>query len=228
MTTNEKITKKSHAHTIYKLADGSRVPGCTTITGVMDKSRALVPWANRLGLQGIDSTKYVDETAQIGSLAHLMIANYITETPGDYADNTANQIAAAGKCFAKFEQWIAARSLTPKDFALSEAALVSEKYRFGGTVDIGCMLGGKATLIDIKTSKAIYDEQLTQVAGGYALLCEENGFKLDQIIILRIGRNDEEGTFDERLVSPEEAGLHIQRFHICRQLYEINKKINKQ
>ena len=46
---------KSKAHQRYKLADGTQVPGVTTITGQLNKP-ALIIWANRLGLQGIDST----------------------------------------------------------------------------------------------------------------------------------------------------------------------------
>jgi hypothetical protein len=63
---------KTKAHIIYKLADDSRVPGCTTICGILDKP-ALLEWANRIGLQGIEMRRYVDDKADIGTLAHDMI-----------------------------------------------------------------------------------------------------------------------------------------------------------
>jgi len=56
----DKLKKKTKAHTRYYLADGTLVPGSTTVCGVLNKP-ALVRWANQLGLQGIDSTKYTDK-----------------------------------------------------------------------------------------------------------------------------------------------------------------------
>ena len=58
--------KRGRVHTVYKTKDGKRVPGVTTILGVINKP-ALVRWANNLGLQGIDSTNYVDATARCGT-----------------------------------------------------------------------------------------------------------------------------------------------------------------
>jgi hypothetical protein len=49
----DKIKSISKAHTIYKTAEGVRVPGATTITGLLNKPY-LVPWANKLGLEGIE------------------------------------------------------------------------------------------------------------------------------------------------------------------------------
>ena len=65
----DKARIRDSGHQVYKTADGTRVPGVTTICGVMDKP-ALVKWANNLGLQGTDSTKYVDALAASGTLAH--------------------------------------------------------------------------------------------------------------------------------------------------------------
>ena len=65
----DKLKKASKAHIRYKLKDGTVVPGATTITGLLNKP-FLITWANRLGLEGIDSTKYRDAAADIGTLAH--------------------------------------------------------------------------------------------------------------------------------------------------------------
>jgi ketopantoate reductase len=70
---DDPVAKKSRAHIVYKTPDGKRVPGVTTITGMLDKP-GLVKWANNLGLQGIDSTEHVKNLARIGTLAHLLIA----------------------------------------------------------------------------------------------------------------------------------------------------------
>lgn len=217
--------KKAKQHTVYTLKDGERVPGTTTITGVMDKP-ALVNWANRLGLQGIDCGKYVDELATIGSLAHYRIECWLTSREPDLSDYTPNQIDASQVCVDKFHQWIANHGIQHTDFALSEQALVSEKYRFGGTVDLAAVINGKATLIDVKTAKGIYDEHKTQVAGGYHILCEENGFTPEEVVILRLGRSAEEG-FEVITCSMAEIKIHRERFLICRQLYDVNQRIRK-
>lgn len=219
--TEEKVTKKSRGHTVYHKKNGERVVGVTTVISVMDKSRALVPWANRLGLQGIDCTKYTDEMAIIGTLSHYMIECWLTGQKCELGDYTPNQVEAAKKCFFKFNEWIKAKGLKLTDFVVSEGQLVSEKHGFGGTVDIMGMVNGVPTLIDIKTSKAVYGEHLTQVAGGYKILCDENGYGVKQVTILRIGRNEEEG-FEERTVSEKEIELHTKRFFICLDLYRIN------
>jgi hypothetical protein len=225
MTTEQKVRAKSKGHTRYTLADGTQVPGTTTITGVMDKP-ALVAWANRLGLQGIETGKYVDELATIGTLAHYQIECWITQTIPVLDDYTPNQIQAAEICVKKFHEWVASKNLQPSAFALSEAKLVSEKHRYGGMVDIAAMVDNKATLIDIKTCKGIYSDHKTQVAGGYHLLCEENGYSCEQVLILRIGRAETEG-FEQVWVSPGEIELHRKRFLICKELYELNRAIDR-
>jgi hypothetical protein len=223
--TDEKVCKKSKSHTRYYTVDGINVPGCTTITGVMDKP-ALVRWANNIGLQGIDSSKYVDAMASIGTLTHSFVECYLLGYKADIDDYTANQIEAAKKCFQKFLDWMTAKNIKKEDFVVSEGQLVSEKYRFGGTVDICGVLNGVPTLIDIKTCKGIYGEHKTQVAGGYRLLCEEAGYGVEQILILRIGRDETEG-HEEITVGKAESDLHVERFLICRKLYDINKRIGK-
>ena len=79
----DKIKKISKAHTIYKTSEGKRVPGATTITGLLNKPY-LITWANKLGLEGVDSTKYRDEAASVGTLAHAMIQAHLEGEKLDY------------------------------------------------------------------------------------------------------------------------------------------------
>ena len=221
MTTDEKhAAKVGRQHTIYKIADGTRVPGTTTITGVMDKP-ALVRWANGLGLKGIDSSKYVDEMAKIGTLAHAIVEAYIKGEKMDYSDATPNQISLAENAALKFFEWLKGHKV---DWLGSEKILISEKYRFGGTIDAYCVLDGKRTLLDFKTCKGIYSEHKTQVGGGYKILCEENALPVEQVTILRIGRDEGEG-FD--IVPVDNCDIHQERFLVCRKLYDLNRLCNE-
>ena len=99
-----KANKKSRAHIRYELPDGTKVPGVTTVLGVLNKP-ALIIWANRLGLQGIDSSKYRDEMADIGTLAHQMIVDYFKGEKTNTDEYSKSQIDAAENCLLSFWEW---------------------------------------------------------------------------------------------------------------------------
>lgn len=99
------------------------------------------------------------------------------------------QLMIAEKCFQKYLDWEKEHDIQP---ILLEAQLVSEKYKFGGTLDNYCLLDEIPTLIDYKTSKAIYEDYFYQLA-GYKILLEEYGHPVEQCLILRIGRDEAEG-----------------------------------
>lgn len=218
--TEESSKKIAKQHTVYKNAAGNRIPGTTTILGVMDKP-ALVKWANNLGLEGIDSSKYVDNLASIGSLAHMIIEKYLKQEKVDYSDYTPNQVETAENSVLKFFNWLESK----KDFRVlgSEMELISEKHQYGGTIDLYCFVDGKHTLIDLKTCKACYGENYTQVS-AYKNLLQENGYSVEDCRILRIGRDESEG-FDDHGVP--KIDTHFKRFLICRELYEVNKELNR-
>ena len=215
----EKTTGKVKTHTRYRLADNTIVPGVTTITGILNKP-ALVKWANNLGLQGIDSTKYVDEKASIGTLAHYMVECHLRGEKPDFADCTPNQIGQAENSVIKYFDW--EKENTIKVIGV-EMKLVSEKLRVGGQCDLYAELNGKKTLIDLKTSKGIFPEMITQVA-GYKLLLEENGYPVEDVRILRIGREESEGFEDHKAVMLD---LHRDRFLHCLEIYRINKLLKR-
>jgi len=220
MTDHTHAAKKARQHTVYLTKSGMRVPGVTTITGVMDKP-ALKLWANRLGLQGIEVNKYVDELATIGTLAHYMIECHCRNIKPNLWDYTPNQISLAENSVIKWIMWQDSVKFIPTH---NELKLVSERHLYGGTLDIIGKIGNRITLVDIKTCKGIYGEHKTQVAGGYKILADENGMKIDDVIITRVGRNEEEG-FQEVKVQAEETMLHQRRFLHCLELYHDNKEI---
>ena len=113
--------KKSKAHIRYELPNGTKVPGVTTVLGVLNKP-ALVIWANRLGLQGIDSSKYRDEMADIGTLAHQMIVDYFKGEKTDTNEYSKSQIDMAENCLLSFWEWEKGHRI---EVILAEAQLVS-------------------------------------------------------------------------------------------------------
>lgn len=212
------LKARSRAHTVYKTSDGKRVPGVTTVTGIIAKPY-LVAWANRLGLEGVDSTKYRDQAAEVGTVAHLMVQHYLQAADPDLSDYPEGLVSLAENSLLSFFEWEKAHSLTP---ILLETPLVSERYRFGGTVDCYGELDGILTLLDFKTSKGVYDEHKVQVAGGYSLLLEENGYAVEGVRILRIGRDETEGFDDVRIM---DVTACQRAFLAALSLYEAMKKV---
>ena len=190
----EDIKKVSKAHTIYKTSDGKRVPGTTTVLGVLNKP-ALVSWANKLGLEGIDSNKYVDAAARIGTLAHYLVQCDLTGETPDISEYGATEIDKAENALLSYYSWKKGKQITPIE---NEIPLVSEEYGYGGTIDCYCIIDGDLWLLDFKTGKAIYPEMLTQLA-AYRQLLTENGHLVEKAKILRIGRDETEG-FEERTI----------------------------
>ena len=210
--------KKAKAHTIYK-NDGVRVPGVTTILSILNKP-ALVKWANNLGLQGIDSSKYRDEMADIGTLAHQMIVDYFNKVETDTSEYSKSQIDQAENCLLSFWNWEKGHKI---EVIMAEAQLVSAQYGYGGTIDCFCELDGQPTLLDFKTGKAIYPEMFYQLA-AYEQLLAEAGHLIEVTRILRIGRDEDEG-FEERSVG--KLDKHFDLFKYCLAIYNLQKEIRK-
>jgi len=186
--------KRARPHQRYRLRDGAEVPGVTTVLGVLNKP-ALVTWANRMGLRGIDTGRYVDELATIGTLAHAIIIHSLGGPEPDFADHTANQRALAENAVLSFTAWRRGREM---ETVLAEVPLVSERYAYGGTPDWYGLVDGRRVLLDFKTGKAIYDEHLYQVA-AYRGLLVENWHGVDEVRVLQVGRDEGEG-FSERVI----------------------------
>jgi len=185
---SKRSSKPRKTRVVYIDSLGVRVPGATTVMDVLSKP-ALIKWANNLGLQGIDSTTYVDNLADIGTLAHhIILCKFKGEVP-DMSDYSENQIESALNCLKSFVNWESSHAIEP---VLVEIPLVSDAFKYGGTPDLYCMMDGEATLLDFKTGRALYTEVMYQLA-AYRNLLIEHGYPVDQCVALRIGRSDNEG-----------------------------------
>jgi len=204
------------AHTRYYTRDGTLVPGTTTITGILAKP-ALITWANNMGLQGINTNKYVSEAAAIGTLAHYLVQCHLQGSEPDTSLYSAEQLDKAENALLSFYEWLNTRELEP---ILLEEPLVSERYRFGGTVDCYCLLDDIPTLLDFKTGSGIYPEMHYQVA-AYKQLLTEHGHQVENVRILRIGRDETEG-FEDRQIRDCERSWQI--FKHCLEIYRLRKR----
>jgi len=208
------------AHQRYYTAAGELVPGVTTILGGLAKP-ALVPWANRLGLQGIDTNKYTDEAAMIGTLAHYLVECQLGEIEPDLVDYTPAQLERANLALGSFNAWLGGHTLKP---SIVEGQLVSEKYHFGGTIDAYGLLDGVPTLLDFKTSSGIYDEHKFQTAAYWKLLAEL-GHPVKGVRILRISRDG--GGLEEHRLSGKEVIAGWKVFAGALAVYQARKAFKK-
>jgi len=167
----------------YHVADGTRVPSVTTIISKFKDSGGLVHWAWNLGTQGKDYREVRDSAANAGTLAHALVEKWINKEPLSI-EGDPDVVAKAKNAFEIFLEWADQTKLQVTD---TEVRLISEKHRFGGTLD-AMLVNGKRSLGDWKTSNSIYGEYLFQLA-GYAILWEEN--------------------FPEK---PIEGGFHLMKF----------------
>ena len=208
----------------YQLSNGENCPGVTTIVGELGWSKnSLVQWANRLGLNGIDSRKYVDDKASIGSLAHLLILSELKKEEPDLKDYTGNQITQAKNCLKSYHSWAKGKEIDP---IYIEERFVSDKLRFGGTPDFFGNIDKVATLIDYKSGKGIYPEYVLQVA-AYFNLIEERGNKVSEVRILNIPRADDE-SFAEKVITREELENGWKIFQHLLAIYNLKGAIKKE
>lgn len=207
------------SRTIYRKADGTRVCGVTTYLGVLAKP-ALLDWAWKLGVQGLDFRKVRDQAGDIGTLVHYLILCGLKDEKPDLSMYTPRDVINANPPINKFDDWYDRHELEP---ILLETPLVSEVHSFGGTPDFYGKVDGKLTLLDFKTGKAIYDEAFYQVA-AYRKLLVEHGHEVEQVRILRIGKSEDEG-FEDRMVGNLENYWEI--FLSCQKIYELQKQVRR-
>lgn len=212
----------------YYLKDGTRVPGTTTIIsncqlGGID---GLLGWANSLGKQGKDHREERDKAADAGTACHEMAECYALGTKFDASKYPGDAIAKAEHAFAAFKEWATQTQLR---IAITELGLVSERYRYGGTLD-AMFVNGKLSLGDYKTSNGLRASMLIQLA-AYKNLWEEN--RPDEPItggfhLLRFSRPDHPDDpvhFSHHYWS--DLSLAWEAFKHMRELYTIHSRLRK-
>ena len=173
MTTTKKPRRQ------YRDSDGKRLPGVTTVLGVLDKP-ALVPWAARAAAEataaamvdgGQPAAQAIEigrkapfqrrqDAADAGTQAHACLeAHYAGEPwPEDASD-------AARACAQRVINHIAARGyrVIASEWASTTFA-VCDGWGWGGTLDLIVEREGLVYVADLKTGKGAFDEVVPQLA----------------------------------------------------------------
>lgn len=216
------IIKGAGRPTEYRLADGTKVRGVTTVLGRFKESGGLLQWAFQVGKSGAPSLYAPrDEAADVGSLAHDCIEADLhgrerPAIPPDKAERVASALAA-------YREWFDGARMT---IVATEVPLVSEQYRFGGTIDAIARDGkGRLCLLDWKTSNAVYADYAIQLA-AYRQLWNENNS--DQITdggyhLCRFAK--EHGDFEHRYWPNLDEAWAL--FSLYLQAYELDAALRK-
>lgn len=209
----------------YLLKDGTRVSGVTTILGRFKESGGLLQWAFQVGKSGA-ATLYEkrDEAADVGSHVHAMVqadihGESLPAMPATFSDEQKRQAESA------FYAWMTWRQDRKLEIYATEVPLVSEAYRYGGTIDVLWRDSLGLCVGDWKSANGVYTDNLLQLA-AYKILWEENhpeepitgGYHLARF-------SKDHGDFEHRywpdLKEAEEEFLLLAR---C---YEIDKTLRK-
>lgn len=210
----------------YLNAKGERVPGTTTILGRFKESGGLIQWAYNCGREGIDINDARNRAADAGTACHDMIDAHLHGRNFERANYDAAVLEKADHAFLGFLDWASQTSLK---LVAAEVSLVSEKHQYGGTFD-AALIGNDLRLLDYKTASAIYNDQIVQVAGAYALLWQEHNpdKPLGGVDILRISKPeapDDPVSFHHCHWSAEIIPIASEQFLLFRRAYDLDKRL---
>jgi len=172
---------------IYRLANGDRVPGTTTVIGqnLGWNKQPLMHWANQMGLDGKSHREVAEKAADAGTLAHAMVEADLKGKPfpeGEVDINTRDKAETA------YLAWLEWKELVGFELIASELSLVSEEHKVGGTIDVAA-IKRVPCILDLKTSNAIYPDHWIQCA-SYGHIYSENypGKPIQAYYILQLSK----------------------------------------
>lgn len=231
----------------YHLADGTPVPGVTTIVKYAQETGGLMGWNFKRGLEvgaqiaagEIDKRdawkvrfQTRDDAALVGTAAHDMIEAFFREHDTEEAlqraldgAERASEIAPrARKAFESFESWMALTKLTPVSM---EEPMVSSEHRYGGTPDlIARHPDGHLVICDWKSSKALHFEVPIQLAAYRELWSSNGGEPIYDGHALRVSKQG--STFDHRWYRADVLDRAADVFYACLTLHKARRQLEQE
>ena len=204
--------------------DGKRVPGVTTVIGTnlgWNKGQ-LMHWAFNQGKEGRETLYEVrDKAAEAGTLAHEMVEAHIkgyempdmTKYPEDIAD-------LASRAYRNYLEWEANVNLRIVE---TELSLVSNRYKYGGTIDAIALVGMRLIVTDWKTSNGLYPDHLIQLAAYGQLITENTDFDITGYHLIRFDK--EHGDFAHHFFDDLSDGWET--FTHLLKLHELKKRLER-
>ncbi len=211
----------------YKLADGSEVPGVTSIVGRVKDSGPLIGWAWKQGKLGKSRDESKDKACSVGKIAHAMVECDIHER--DWVPEDGDIPAIIEQAKQALGMWHRWKKQTRFRALVTEMPLVDEVHRYGGTPDGVAMVGEETVLFDLKSSNGIYQDHLLQL-GGYAPLVHAHRDRLDVPwlhagMVIRVGKDAP--TFATQFWDITTVDLATDAFRVARKFYDLDKRLKE-
>lgn len=185
------------AHTRYKNKAGKVVPSVTTIisNNLGFNKTMLINWYCREFDAGRDPRVATEEACKTGTLTHQLIEAYVLgndefEPEGEVS---ALDIMAATEGLKSYMKWVEDNNVVHIE---SELKMVSEVMGVGGCCDSIAEVNGELCLMDYKTSKSVYLENIVQLAAYREMIAETTDYAIESCYIIHIKKNAEAGDTD--------------------------------
>lgn len=235
----------------YKLkGERTYLISVTACTGIIDKSRALIPWAVGLDIghvrQYLESragekftaeelnpvldealtihNKKKEEAADIGSQVHDWAEKYalskIEGSPLPDINDDMPEPVLNG--INGFLDWVGENNV---EFLEAERMIYSKEHGFVGLTDLVAKVNDKKVIIDYKTAKGIYNEMGYQIAAYKEAWEEEMEENLDGAMILHF--NKENGDFTVKEYEPFDVKENFKTFLACYTIKQREKELAK-
>ena len=181
----------------YYVTDEGKFVSVTSVLSILPKPE-LDAWRAMVGKEEAD--RMARERAVIGSVCHYRILSKYSirslEPPTihlpwkDLREWLEELNYRAELCEMMWQEAIDSIDLEP---LYVEHTLVSHRHRFAGTFDMLARIFDKDVLIDLKTSKELWEEYKLQLA-AYTILCKENGINVDVGMLVKLHPFEEDNS----------------------------------
>jgi hypothetical protein len=145
--------------------------------------------------------KVLEQAGDIGSQTHKLIEWALRRRLGAEAGPEPFACREARHGFETFDRWAESVQLKP---VLVERTVFSLQHGYAGTLDLLARVNGVLTIIDMKTSKAIWPEARLQVAAYHAAM-QEMGYVPAAAMIVRLPKQVGDPAFEVQPVEAPEA-----------------------
>lgn len=222
--------------------DGKVIDSVSSITGLIDKSKPLMLWAEMIAREYIEevvregediSISHVEtaitlhrarkeEGAQVGTAVHDWITEWISLTPKKRTQMEMPTDTQVLNGIIAFLSWAKGGKIK---FVESERLVYSKKYNYVGRMDNAFYVGKSKSLVigDFKTSKHVGVEAILQAVGYAIAYAEETGAEVSGLAIQHF--NKEDGSF--RVYNFEFEDILIKGFLALNEAKKSIKRANQ-
>lgn len=158
---------------------GRKVPRVTKILSKMIEEEAIKMWANKLGFQRKSYKETLKYYANIGSLVHKAIDNFL--------DGKEVSLETPDAPFNSFLKWYGFMNNGFKLEVIGHEETIIGPY-CGGTYDLLMKVNDKIFLFDFKTSSTVTYKYFLQLAAYTQLLRDIKNIHVDGVSIIQLSR----------------------------------------